>query len=342
MIKIKSTMPERPELNWQLSKFCENNCHYCTSWDAKKTIKNNANIVEYSDEELEIAETIFHHINELDNIIIQMYGGEPTLHPKGVEYFNRLCKGGLDKPNRTLFLVTHGNIDEEKIESLDSHGNDNHLLSISYHHHQVKDFNAWLKKIKNLNKKLNCMVSAIIPRNKRRKESLWAEFEEKMLQVEDCGIELELKLELDKYDLTADSAGIMRFSNMIERVHRKNKHISDMFVVISDETTSYKLNILDTMVGVPITYPNTLCNNNQFTITQNNILSAGCSMGSNFEIKPESTIDEIISHMKLNSSIMCGAKTCSENRHQMDIKIFNKNLNDTVYADFVKKIVFGD
>ena len=46
-------------------------------------------------------------------------GGEPTLHPKSILYYNDLCKGSVNNSNKFIHMATHGNIPVDKIKSLE-------------------------------------------------------------------------------------------------------------------------------------------------------------------------------------------------------------------------------
>ncbi len=303
MISIKTNNKLNKTINWQLSKFCEKNCHYCTSYDARKTIKRSKNIVTYSDNDLRIHNNIFKSLMKLDNCIIQLFGGEPTLHPKGIYYFNELCKCN----NKEIFLVTHGDISEEKIKSI-SPGKSKHTISISYHYYQV-DFDTWIQKVLLFNKTLNVIVSAIIPKEKK----VWKTFRQNILKIKNLKIKFELKLELDNKTLIGDPAGLIEFNDLL------TNNIQTFSIKYKDNISTYPVSFITQ--GITLIPRRTICHNLQFIISSDNILSPGCSNGSYLHLTNLTTSNEIIYHIQKNLKLFCISKTCSENRHNMNIDI---------------------
>lgn len=326
------------DVSWQLSRYCENNCHYCIAHDEKQTIKNGQNEVEYSEKEIMIHDNIFGLLNEMETATIKLYGGEPTLHPKGIAYFNALCKEAKKKPNKTIILVTHGMISYAKIDEINTYGCDTHLLSVSYHYNEVKDFEEWKSRVLKLNSKTNVMVSAIIPRNKRRKELVWDDFEGRILSLYNEGISIELKLEQDKHTGSVDVGSMDRFRGLAVKMQKDNRFISDIQIRISDENRSIPIEMLYAMSKIPLKKNFTHCTNTNFIISSSNQLGTSCSMGSHMQFAEGTTRGDFIDYLVANGSISCGMDKCDGGWHQMDVKVYNADLEEDSYKLFLENI----
>jgi len=321
MINIYSKNSENKNIfNWQLSKYCEKRCHYCTSYDFRKSLSKKV-LNDYSDDELKLDDHIFKLLNEQESSIIMLYGGEPTLHPKGIEYFNNL------RVDHLKILVTHGDISQEKIGSIAPKGN--HLISISYHMLQVQ-FDKWIININNF-KRFNCIISCIIPRDVK----LHDEFEKNVLILLSKNFNVELKLELDR-NLETCSISYNRFKNLMLHCESNNYfYIADRDIIIEDANANVQKTIhaSDVMHGIPI-LKNTICTNKQYGISSNKF-SASCGEGNIIEI------DTSIKQLPINECriIKCSRDSCTESRHDINnIKMFG-TLDELKIAKFLKDCV---
>lgn len=333
MINVYNTAnKDTRTVNWQLSLFCEKNCHYCTSWDAKYTIARGKNTVSYSDEHLAIHDNIFNHLTRLDSGIVMLYGGEPTLHPRGIEYFNRLCQDSVDN-SKTIFLVTHGDIDYEKIYSIDPGEKDSYVISISYHYLQVK-FEEWFEKVKLFHSRLKVMVSAVIPRQKR----IQKQFRQNIYTLLEAGINVELKLEFDR-NLDTSVEDYETFKDLIDLANGRNIYLERHAgsIMLEDGKSQYEINIVAMMLGIPIIKGRTFCANRQFGISSRNILSASCSQGKHYEITADTSWEEFNEYLSENSNIMCTRHSCTENRHDISSLRIMGDLEMDVFQEFLRK-----
>lgn len=301
--------------NWQLSRYCEKRCHYCTSYDFRKSLSKKVQN-DYSYDELELDDHIFNLLNEQEPSIVMLYGGEPTLHPKGIEYFNKF------KAEHLKILVTHGDISQEKIDSIDPVGE--HLISISYHMLQV-NFDEWSEKIKSF-KKFNALVSCIVPRDLK----LHDEFEKNIKTLLSFKFNVELKLELDR-NLETCFVSYNRFKDLMALCESKNKfYIKDRDIIIEDSKARKTIHAADVMHGIPI-LKNTICINKQYGISSDRF-SASCGEGS------ISYIDLDTQELQIDDcrTIKCTRTSCTESRHDINnIKMFG-TLDDPVIKRFLK------
>lgn len=133
MIKLTSSVdPNKISVYWALTKYCDKACHYCAASEFVLTTKKNKNLLECSDEKIELDDYIAKMLPELvPNGHIMFFGGEPTLHPKCIDYFNELCRVTKDNHEVTLYLITHGDVTEERIREINTHGKQEVAISIS-------------------------------------------------------------------------------------------------------------------------------------------------------------------------------------------------------------------
>ena len=335
MIKITSNLPsDKVMINWQVSKFCENACHYCTAYNFKISVKKGKNVVSYTDERIALDDKIAEMLPQVvKKGHILLFGGEPTLHPKGIEYFNELCRVTKDNPDVTIFLVTHGNIDDEKIRSINTHGKKEHIISISYHFYQVK-FPLWLEKVKLFHERSNIIASAIIP----RRRIVWKQFEENMRVLLDSGIPTELKSELDNLTNEPDHNGLERFKDMyFEAANTRSEFLNSYYIkeLYLDEGPRREIvPDIEVLGDIPIMPGKSICNNRQFAISEN-IFKFSCDEGGQLVLTPETTTEQVLEFMGKNT-ITCMKSRCTENRQiPATIRVFGKTLDDPEYKDFL-------
>lgn len=332
MITVTSNMPtDKLVVHWQVSKFCEKSCHYCTAYDFMQTIKKDKAILHHPQDKINLD----NHIAELlpqvvTNGNILLFGGEPTLHPKGIDYFNSLCYNTSDNPNVAIFLVTHGDIDLDKIESVDTYGKPEHIVSISYHYYQV-DFNKWLEKVKLWNKKTNVLVSAIIPRSKK----VWKDFEANLITMFNEGIAIDIKSELDNKTNLPDKEGIKHFKDLYEVGRNTQSEIMqqlDLRTLYITDGTDTKT-VYATEDALPLKPKFTFCNTRQYTIAED-ILKVSCDEGGQLKLSQNTTAEDI-KKFATGDVISCSKSFCSENRiaFPATVKILDTTLDD--YKEFI-------
>ena len=330
MVKVYSDNVRSLTMNWQLSKFCEKRCHYCTSWDARKSIKFGVVSGDYTKDEILIHDKIQKFLVNQQGGTVMLYGGEPTHHPKGIEYFNELCQTADE--DKTIYLVTHGDISHEKINSIDPGQHKNYMISISYHMLQV-NFEEWSKKLK-IWSQYRMLVSAIIPRSKNIQD----QFRKNIEILVDMGIPVDLKLEFDR-NLDTSKEDFDTFYDLIQSTNAINpflKRIHKECVYLEDSEDKYKVLINSIMLGVPLNNK-ALCSNNQMGIASDNTLSASCSQGTHYPITLETTNEQYLSYIAKNSSIMCTRHSCTESRHDISkINIMGTDLKDKKFVEFLK------
>lgn len=335
MVKIyDETSDDALTINWQLSKFCEKKCHYCTSWDARKTIKFGKVDGVYTDDEIEIHDNIASYLNSKQDGTVMMYGGEPTLHPKGIEYFNMFCKDSISN-KKTIYLVTHGDISYEKIMSIDPGNKKEYMISISYHYLQV-NFDEWLEKIKLFHNRTKCLVSAIIPRQLNIRD----DFINNIKTLLDNNINVELKLEFDR-DLNTNPEDFKLMYSLITECNEKNNFLKKVqkgaFIILEDNVDKYRVTLTSVMLGIPLIPNKSLCINRQMGISAINKLSASCSQGKHYDITKDTTDKQFEEYINNNSKIFCTRESCTENRHDISsLKVMGVNLDDSKFVDFLK------
>ncbi len=336
MITVTTNMPSSKTIvHWQVSKFCEKSCHYCTAYDFMQTIKKDKAVLYHPQEKIDLDDKIVELLPQMvtDGHIL-LFGGEPTLHPKGIEYFNELCRVTKDNPNVVIFLVTHGDIDEDKIRSINTHGKKEHVVSISYHHYQV-DFDEWLGKVKLWNELTNALVSSIIP----RQHSVWKQYDENMKVLLKSNIPTDIKAELDNKSNIPDQEGPWHFRELQQQARTTHsdfvKSLDLRALTLQDEHTTYNLD--STEKALPLVPFKTFCDTTQYMIADNR-LTKSCNEGKLFEIGLDTTVEDINNYCA-DKSIVCTKSACSENRvaFPATIKIIGASLTDPEYRDFINE-----
>jgi len=332
MITVTTDMPDnKTVVHWQVSRFCEKSCHYCTAYDFMQTIKKDKAVLHHPKDKIELDDHIATLLPQVvTNGNILLFGGEPTLHPRGIDYFNSLCYNTKENPDVAIFLVTHGDIDLDKIDNIETHNKQEHIVSISYHYYQV-EFNEWIKKVKRFNKKSNVLVSAIIPRS----EKVWKQFENNILELFAEGISVDVKSELDNKTNLPDPKGFKHFKDLYE-IGRKTqneimKKLDTRTLYISDGNNIET--VYATESALPLKPKFTFCNTRQYTIADD-ILKVSCDEGGHLTLTQSTTADDIKEFTK-GDIISCSKSFCSENRvaFPATVKILDAKLED--YKDFI-------
>lgn len=335
MITITTSMPDtKTVIHWQVSKFCEKSCHYCTAYDFMQTIKKDKAILYHPQEKIELDDKIVELLPQMvTNGHILLFGGEPTLHPKGIEYFNKLCYATKDNPDVVIFLVTHGDIDEAKIDAINTHGKKEHIVSISYHHYQIV-FEEWLEKVKLWNKKTNVLVSSIIP----KQSAVWNSYADNMRTLLDVNISIDVKAELDNRTNIPDPNGIRNFTDLY---YQGLKSQTD-FIRSLDKRSLFlqEGNVVKTVNAtedaLPLVPNKTFCNSSQFVIADDR-LSLSCNEGNILRLTTDTILEEVQTFMSTRN-VICSKNFCSENRiaFPATIKIVGATLEDPQYRKFVE------
>jgi len=327
MITVTSNMQEnKTVVHWQVSKFCEKSCHYCTAYDFMQTIKKDESILHHPADKIALDDHIASLLPQVvTNGNILLFGGEPTLHPKGIDYFNSICYNTKDNEDVAIFLVTHGDIDDTKIAAIDTCGKREHVVSISYHHYQVK-FDEWLEKVKLFNTKTNVLVSAIIP----RRRTVWKAFEDNIRTLFDNDIAVDIKSELDNKTNQPDTEGIKHFKELYYEAKQTHndliKQLDCRTLFISDGTTTATINATED--ALPLHPNSTFCTSTQYTIADDTF-KISCDEGGQMKLSTDTTAKQMLSFAN-GDIIKCTKSHCTENRvaFPATIKILNATLDD--------------
>lgn len=335
MIKFTSSIdPRKISFYWALTKYCDKSCHYCAASEFVKTTKKNKNLLECSDEKILLDDYIAKMLPELvPSGHIMFFGGEPTLHPKCIDYFNELCLATKDNPNVTLYLITHGDISEERIRSINTHGKQEVAISISYHYYQV-DFEAWFERVKIFNSLYNVIVSALTP----RRPAVWDQFEKNIRFIIDSGIPVELKPEFDYVNNDFDPISINHFKDLkIEAEKTRTPFLKSYHqdvIYVTDGNRKETLTKIKDIGNIPVVPLKTVCANKTFILLEN-ILQFSCGEGRKLKLTNDVSVDEVKEFISKNS-IICTRNSCQENRNTpATITIAGASLEDKRYQDFV-------
>lgn len=335
MIKFTpSTHPEEIAVYWALTKYCDKTCHYCAASEFVKTTKKNKNLLECSDEKIELDDHIAELLPELvTNGHIMFFGGEPTLHPKCIDYFNELCRVTKDNPNVTMYLITHGDVAEERIRSINTHGKHEVAISISYHYYQV-DFEAWFEKVKIFNGLFNVIVSALTP----RRPAVWEQFEKNIRIIMASGIPVELKPEFDYSTNDFDPISVNHFKELKLEAEKTRTPFLESYhqevIHVTDGTRTETLTRIKDIGNIPVIPLKTVCSNKMFIIL-NDVLQFSCGEGRKLKLTKDIPSREVKEFINKNS-IICTRNTCQENRTSpATITVAGATLEDKRFRDFV-------
>lgn len=320
MIQITNQIPnDTITFNWQLSKFCDKFCRYCTSKDERTSLKDITRN-RYTNEEILTHDKILEFLLSQTNCNINFYGGEPTLHPKFLEYYESVMNKYIDDKSVYIFLTTHGDLDTILIDNIKKlcMTKPEHIISVSYHLLQVS-FETWVNKLWPLKMDCNIIISAIIPRD----QQYWDMFNMNIHLLLKYGFNVELKGEFDKY-LEIDESSINRFKDLIKLCEISSKlrmrpNLKQDIVFKENGKITKTIKYEDRLnLALALSPIKTLCYNRQFGINSFNQFSASCSEGTLLQITPDTDIKEIEKSLKINNCITCTRTSCSENRHDMN------------------------
>lgn len=315
-----STNPDFISFFYQLSKYCDKNCPYCTSYESKISIKNKEKVENKSKL---IYDKIFKYIIEFYSKhegLLNLFGGEPTIHNDFIKYYNDFSKNVCQVfPNRWLFVTTHGEHLKEVIPDLDIPRN--HFFSVSYHHYTTK-WNIWLENLKYLkDNNINFIVSSIIPRLDR----VHPKYFERMKILKDLNIPLEFKLEFDQETIDIKIEHYYKFKNLFKETEKTIKGFNFPLEIFSDFKVTYdnkdKIFPYYTILSNIPLFKNTYCINKSvgiYTDIKNNqmVFNSACGEGIKYIIDDNTNHNFIEDYFKQNHhKMLCTQKFCNNDRH---------------------------
>lgn len=326
-----------PHINfdWKIADQCEKTCPYCIERrDTKYALD-----YRITQTELDNHERVFRYLNDVVQAgQIEFCGGEPTLHPKGIDYFNALCQNSVGNPDKLIRLVTHGDIDYDKIERIDIGGKKEHLIAISYHYDQV-DFPVWLDKVKRIHEKCpEVVISVVIP----MKSTNWENIRTNLFKILDENINLHVKLEFNrKFENNVSHESYEYFAEVIKQATETNtffKRIEEYKTLVVDTklNKTYELqNSKILAINQPIVPGKTMCNTVQMGIF-GNVITSSCKEGPvQLEITKDTTDEEITQAINSNRNIMCKSNNCMVSRHFNTMRyVSGIDFDNELFAEF--------
>ena len=322
-ISPKEFNPGILNYEWRIISLCDKNCHYCIE---REHIDRSVKTIFIDKDRFANQHNIFEFLRK-EKGNVEFCGGETTLHPKAIEWFNQLCHENVNN-SRNIQMVSHGDISLEKINEFDPGDKKEHLLMISYHFYQV-DFNEWFKKLLLLKDKMNVRCSVVIPSLKQNWEQLKTNLEtiKKHFQLL-----IKLELQNDKYNIE----GYEYFKDLID---------TDVFDLgnpdsyITDSDKVYRTNHQIT-VSLPIVKNKSLCKNVMIAIFDD-VFSASCGQGKTFKVLHDTEHKDIKNKLSNNTRIMCTQDDCSQQYRFNNITIAKK-FDDELFDDFREALNIKD
>ena len=294
------------DIGWMLATHCEKACPYCI---AKNQIKFKVDGSKfYSDETLEKQDKVFDVLMNLTNANIAIFGGEPSTHPKGIEYFDTLCSNYRDDSSVQIQMLSHGDLSHEQIDRIKTHKSElpNHTIVITYHPKQVL-FEEWFLKIKALHDKLNIIVLFILNDNL---DQLYKDYK----AVQDAGILTEAKGFIKKdYSIKTSQEVIDRFMPLFKQsvIDARQSNVPQSNVSLTEDSLIKVFEFYEILDGF---HPNdrTLCAVKSFLIDENHQLMIGCPMKCQVQSIDILNEPEKIEKFLEGTLIKCNVSTCSE------------------------------
>lgn len=312
MIKIIPDKLSYNNFEWRIISECDKACSYCIE-SANIT---RGKVKEFSNDML-LNQIRIKDFLKTQSGNIEFCGGEPSQHPKAIEWFNE-----LQGPGKNIYFVTHGDlkqIDLEKFKNID-----NHLITITYHPTQVI-FLDWLEKVKFLASKMNVVVTCVVPQNPKKHKQLYDE----LILIKQY-VDIQLKLELINNEVIYDN--INRFKDLMNHskyfYNNTDKNVQSIF--IDKDKKFINDNTLTSNLPIP---KNTFCQNKMYGIFDN-VLQASCAQGKSLYITPSTSTDDILKLLDSNT-IHCENSFCSQQYQHNTINIFG-SLDDDIFKDFKK------
>jgi organic radical activating enzyme len=323
MIKIKSSHHADDgfvRIAWDVTEFCEKRCHYCTSYKFLKSLKAKDTVFDIPPERLAIDDTVAKLIPQLmTKGDVCFYGGEPSLHPKGIQYFNQMCIDSHEETN--LLFVSHGDIDEAKIRSINPGNKKNYMVCVSYHFYQVK-IDEWLEKVKLFKECIpNFYVTGLIP----PQEKVWTQYRENVQKIMDTGVRFELKPQLDPITGEPNTGVIQEFQDLLD--------IIEYGINLDDGNTKIKVPNAKFTPQIPLIAGKSICKTRQFNLIAGNFERA-CGVGEAIQIDANTTVEEV-KHFIDNTAIMCPRQACTDSSNiTTNIAVMGTDLTEAKFAEY--------
>jgi len=337
MIKIKSSHHSDDgfvRIAWDVTEFCEKRCHYCTSYKFLKSLKAKDTVFDIPPERLAIDDTVAKLIPQLmTKGDVCFYGGEPSLHPKGIQYFNQMCIDSHEETN--LLFVSHGDIDEAKIRSINPGNKKNYMVCVSYHFYQVK-IDEWLEKVKLFKECIpNFYVTGLIP----PQEKVWTQYRENVQKIMDTGVRFELKPQLDPITGEPNIGVIQEFQDLLDIIDAKfgiNDPLREGIkygINLDDGNTKIKVPNAKFTPQIPLIAGKSICKTRQFNLIAGNFERA-CGVGEAIQIDANTTVEEV-KHFIDNTAIMCPRQACTDSSNiTTNIAVMGIDLTDAKFAEY--------
>ena len=309
--------PDRKVFNnfeWRIIDTCDKACPYCIE---SKSITR-GKVIEYDHKLLKDQRRIMDYLVELVEGNIEFCGGEPTQHPKAIEWFNELCSEPYK--NKFIYFVTHGDISPEQILEFNPITS-NHLVTVTYHPTQV-NFVDWYLKLLELQDRVNLMVTVVIPKEKTHWNRLLNE-----LLVISKHHDIQIKFELYNNVVSYEAKDYFKtIINLPNRYFANNSHPN----AIIDNNGHKYLDDHKITVSLPI-IDNAICNNNMFGIF-GNVLQASCAQGKSLTLNDTIT-NQYINDFISTSILICSNKFCSQQYRFNTIRMPG-SLNNPIYNEY--------
>jgi organic radical activating enzyme len=337
MIKFSTDIPkDYIALNWSVTRYCQFNCHYCTSKDFLISVKKTG--LETAVHEDDLVATHDKIIDMIPRVVKQghifLTGGDPTAHPKGIEYFNTLCRELKNNENVLICLSTHGDVAVERLLEFDTHSKKDHLIIVSYHMAQVRNrFKEWVEKIKTFyDQGHNIVMSGVIPRQQKQ----WDQFKENLEYVSSLGIPLEIKPEICRQQMHTDADGLMYMKDLYASSVKERNPIANRMIVRptdieDDKGNKFTMNNIRIVNQVPLVPGRTFCFTKQFEINEDANIGYTCGQGGRIQLTPNTT-DQEFRDFLYQQPLRCQSDICHEPKFVPEATVLGKDLTDEEYT----------
>jgi len=346
MIKFSTNIPkDYIALNWCITKYCQFNCHYCTSKDFLVSVKKIGmeKAIHHDEELLATHDRI---ADLLPKVIkkghVFFTGGDPSAHPKAFEYFNSICEQTVDNPDFRVLLSTHG--DTDKLLDLNPGNKKEHMIVVSFHMIQVRDrFDKWIEGVKKLNDKgYNVLFSGVIP----RQEKQWEEFKNYVERVYELGIPIEIKPEICRQTLRTDERGLNYMKELYVKTTKGRGDLTTDLVVretiIEDDKNNKQLiNNIRISNNIPLEPGRTFCYTKQFEVNSEADIVYTCGQGGKKVLSPNTNREEL-SEFIYQPPLRCNAEFCIWAKWVPEATILGVDLTYDKYAHALDEYFDGD
>jgi len=318
-ISPKDFDPTIYNYEWRIISACDKNCHYCIE---RSNIDRSVKTIFIDKDRFANQYNIFEYLRK-EKGNVEFCGGETTLHPKSIKWFNQLCQENIDN-FRNIQMVSHGDISIDKINQFDPGLKKEHLLMVSYHFYQVQ-FDEWFNKLLLLKERVNVRCSVVIP-------SLKQDWEQLKINLKIIKKQFKLLIKLELQDNKYNIDGYNYFKDLID-VDVYDEGNPDSY--ITDSGKIYRTNHQIT-VSLPIVKNKSICRNVMIAIFDDEF-SASCGQGSSFKVLHDTSHDIISKELLKSTTIMCNQNDCSQQYRFNNITIAKKFDNE-LFDDFRKAL----